>query len=129
MCSYRCKLGCLLLLIGVVGSIALPASAQTYFDFSKPQKGPFPHFIDLSGEGSASEQSNMTNPEGSIFDAAMKGNSALVEKLIKGGVATNSRGEGNEASIRLGCRSVGTCHYDDNSRSGISHAGQRARLS
>ena len=92
MRSYHCKLGCRLLLIGAIGLIALPTSAQTFLDFSKPQKGPFPHFIDFSGEEPTSEQPNMTNPEGSIFDVAMKGDAAKIETLIKGGVATNSRG-------------------------------------
>src|SRR5450755_1991732 len=99
MRSYHYKLGCLLLLIGTIGLIAFPTSAQTYLDFSKPQKGPFQHYIDLSGEAPTSEQPNMTNPEGSIFDVAMKGDPAKIETLIEGGVATDSRGEGEETAL------------------------------
>src|SRR6185437_12257442 len=99
MRSYHCKFGFRLLLIGAIGLIALPTSAQTFLDLSKPQQGPFPHFIDLSGEGPTSEQANMTNSEESIFDVAMKGDTAMLEKLIKGGVAPNSRGEGEETAL------------------------------
>ena len=100
MRSYRCKFGCLLLLIGAFGLIALPTSAQ-YVDFSKskPQKGPFQDYIDLSGETPKSEQPNMTNPTGSILDLAMKGDAAKIETMIKGGVATDSRGEGEETAL------------------------------
>src|SRR6185437_16749951 len=40
-----------------------------------------------------------TNSEESIFDVAMKGDTAMLEKLIKGGVAPNSRGEGEETAL------------------------------
>ena len=41
----------------------------------------------------------MTNPEGSIFDVAMKGDAAMIETLIKSGVATDTRGEGEETAL------------------------------
>jgi hypothetical protein len=98
--SYRrCKLGYGLLLVVSIGLSALPTAAQTVLDFSKPQKGPFPSFLDLSNEGPTSEQPNMTNPAGSIFDVAMNGDAAMIEVLLKRGVAVNSRGEGDETAL------------------------------